>query len=89
MYTDKFELAFKEALYWEGGYVNHPNDPGSYTKWEISQKSYPNLDIKNLTIERAKQIYFCDFWKKIRDCVFIGIVLLFFKSFYGDKNART
>ena len=65
MYTDKFELAFKEALYWEGGYVNHPNDPGGQTKWGISQKSYPNLDIKNLTIEQAKQIYYCDFWQKV------------------------
>ena len=65
MYTDKFDLAFKDVLYWEGGYVNYPNHPGGQTKWGISKKLYPNLDIKNLTIEQAKQIYYCDFWQKI------------------------
>lgn len=65
MYTNKFEKAFEEVLYWEGGYVNHPKDPGGCTKYGISQKSYPNLDIKNITLELARQIYYCDYWKKI------------------------
>jgi lysozyme family protein len=38
MYTNKFEKAFEEVLYWEGGYVNHPKDPGGCTKYGISQK---------------------------------------------------
>lgn len=60
----------EKALRWifesEGGYVNHPNDPGGETKYGISKKSYPHLDIRNLTKEEAREIYIRDFWKKIR-----------------------
>jgi lysozyme family protein len=41
----------------EGGYVDHPTDPGGKTKYGISQKQYPDLDIKELEIEDAKTIY--------------------------------
>ena len=47
----------------EGGYVNHPSDPGGETKYGICKRNYPNLDIKNLTIEEAYEIYFQDYWK--------------------------
>lgn len=46
----------------EGGYVNNPNDPGGETKYGISKRSYPEEDIPNLTLERAKELYFRDFW---------------------------
>jgi lysozyme family protein len=49
----------------EGGYVNHTNDPGGETKFGISKKSYPNLDIQNLTLDQAKEIYKRDFWDKV------------------------
>ena len=41
----------------EGGYVDHPTDPGGKTKYGISQKQYPDLDIEELEIEDAKTIY--------------------------------
>ena len=41
----------------EGGYVNNPNDSGGETKYGISKRSYPHLDIKNLTLEQAAKIY--------------------------------
>jgi len=41
----------------EGGYVNHPDDPGGETNFGISKKEFPNLDIKNLTRDDAKEIY--------------------------------
>lgn len=47
----------------EGGYVNHPNDRGGETKYGIAKKFYPNEDIKNLTKERAKEIYMEDYVK--------------------------
>ncbi len=50
----------------EGGYVNHPSDPGGETKFGISKRSYPTLDIKNLTRAEAKGIYFEDFIQKHR-----------------------
>lgn len=52
----------KEILEIEGGYDNDPNDAGGETKYGISKRSYPNEDIKNLTPERAIEIYTRDFW---------------------------
>ena len=40
-------------------------DLGGLTKFGISKKSYPNLDIAGLTIEQAISIYKRDFWDKI------------------------
>ena len=48
----------------EGGYSNDPNDSGGETKYGISKKSYPNEDIKNMTLERAKKIYYENYWLK-------------------------
>lgn len=61
MFED-FETAFEFIMKWEGGYVNNKKDPGGETKYGISKRSYPNLDIKNLTREDAKKIYLKDFW---------------------------
>jgi lysozyme family protein len=49
----------------EGGYVDHPSDPGGETNWGISKRSYPTLDIKNLTREQALEIYRRDYWDRI------------------------
>lgn len=49
----------------EGGYVFNPRDPGGETKFGISKRSYPHLNIKDLTRDQAVQIYFEDFWLKI------------------------
>jgi len=59
----KFEDAIGTILKNEGGYVNNPNDPGGETKYGISKSSYPNVDIKNLTVEGATAIYRRDFWR--------------------------
>ena len=47
----------------EGGYANRnpKDDPGGETKWGISKRSYPDVDIKNLTVEGASEIYAKDF----------------------------
>ena len=60
-----FDIAFDRLMGHEGGYVNHPNDPGGETKWGVSKRSYPDVDIKNLTREQAKAIYKRDFWERI------------------------
>lgn len=49
----------------EGGYVNHPNDPGGETNFGIAKKFYPDLDIKNLTHNQAIEIYHLDYWDKM------------------------
>ncbi|RLJ01288.1 MAG: peptidoglycan-binding protein [Candidatus Aenigmatarchaeota archaeon] len=62
LYSSKFEKAVSLVLKHEGGYVNDPDDPGGETNLGISRRNYPNEDIKNLTVERAKEIYWNDFW---------------------------
>jgi lysozyme family protein len=57
-----FEKAIKVVLAHEGGYVDSETDPGGETKYGISKRSYPNEDIKNLTVEDAKRIYMHDWW---------------------------
>jgi len=57
-----FDQALKFVLEREGGYVNDPLDPGGETKYGISKKSYPNVDIKKLTPELAAVIYQSDYW---------------------------
>jgi len=66
MYSQKFEKAFEYVIRNEGGYVFDEDDGGGETKYGISRRSYPNLDIKHLSLKDAKKIYFCDFWYKGR-----------------------
>ncbi|MBI1684468.1 glycoside hydrolase family 108 protein [Caulobacter hibisci] len=58
-----FDAAFEILIGHEGGYVNDPRDPGGETKFGISKRSYPNEDIKALSLARAKAIYYDDFWR--------------------------
>ena len=53
-------------MYHEGGYVKDPKDAGGETKFGISKRSYPHLDIKNLVRDQVRKIYFCDFWMKAK-----------------------
>lgn len=46
----------------EGGLVNDPQDPGGVTNFGISKRSYPDLDIPNLSRAQAGSIYQRDFW---------------------------
>ena len=59
-----FEKALKFVLKWEGRYSNDPNDPGGETKYGISKRSYPELDISKLTLKQAKEIYYKNYWLK-------------------------
>lgn len=61
-----FDNAVAKVLIHEGGYVNDPHDLGGETNFGISKKAYPHLNIKNLTIDDAKEIYKRDFWDKLR-----------------------
>lgn len=58
----------------EKGFTNNPLDKGNYTpggrllgtKYGISAKSYPYLNIPALSWQQAKEIYKKDFWDKYR-----------------------
>jgi len=69
-----FDLAFPYTFNNEKGFQNDPEDAGNWTggavdvgelkgtKYGISAASYPDLDIENLTINEAHDIYLRDFW---------------------------
>ena len=58
------EEIIKKVLEHEGGYVNDPKDLGGETKYGITKRFYPDVDIKNLTIEQATEIYKKDYWDR-------------------------
>ena len=57
-----FQETVERVIEREGGYVNHPNDPGAETNMGISIRAHPKEDIKNLTKERAIEIYHRYYW---------------------------
>ena len=59
-----FNEIIEKVLEHEGGYVNDPKDLGGETKYGITKRFYPDVDIKNLTIEQATEIYKKDYWDK-------------------------
>ena len=61
-----FDEIIEKVLEHEGGYVNDPKDLGGETKYGITKRFYPDIDIKNLTIEQATEIYKKDYWDKNR-----------------------
>lgn len=40
-------------------------DSGGLTKWGISQRAFPDTDIKTLTKEQARGIYYKEYWKAV------------------------
>lgn len=60
----RFEPAVECVLAHEGGYVDDPADRGGRTKYGISQRSYPTLDIAKLTRDEAIEIYRRDWWER-------------------------
>jgi lysozyme family protein len=64
-----FDRCISVVLRNEGNFQCDPNDRGNYangilrgTKYGISARQYPKLDIKNLTPGQAASIYYKDYW---------------------------
>ena len=72
-----FEQAFDRLIGHEGKFTDDKNDRGNWTtgiigkgilkgtKYGISAMTYPDFDIKNLTLDQAKEIYKRDWWDKL------------------------
>ena len=50
-------IAISLTLKNEGGYVNSPEDPGGATKYGVTQRDMPNINIVDITPEQATQYY--------------------------------
>ena len=64
--ADTVEKWLIRILGHEGGYSDDPDDPGGKTRWGISQRAYPYLDIANLPVEYAAEIYRRDYLKPLQ-----------------------
>jgi len=62
---DRDKIILRTIDKWEKGYVNDKNDSGGETRWGISKRSYPRVDIKHLTKMGAVEIYATDFYDKM------------------------
>lgn len=77
----RFDECMKVILDLEGEPTNDPRDPGGLTKFGISKRSHPNIDILGLTIEEAADIYKREYWNPIHgDALPTGIDLLVFDA---------
>jgi lysozyme family protein len=59
---ESIDKAMSFMFSWEGGYSNDLDDAGGETNFGISKRAYPNEDIKNMTKERATELYVRDYW---------------------------
>ena len=78
MIDAQFDKSFDRVIGHEGRFQRIHGDRGNWTsgkvgvgeckgtKFGISAMTYPKLDIENLTVEQAKEIYYKDWWVKLR-----------------------
>lgn len=64
-YGPTFDSVIEGVLKSEGGYVNDPDDRGGETKYGISKRANPDVDVASLTVPKAMQIYKERYWDAI------------------------
>jgi lysozyme family protein len=65
-YSANFLTVVGRHIEIEGGYVCNPHDPGGATKYGISKRYNPDVDIENLTVDQAKEFYYRRYWQPMR-----------------------
>jgi lysozyme family protein len=83
-----YPLALKKVLEYEGGFVDHPKDPGGATNKGITQGTYngwrsrqglPAQTVRRITDAEVQAIYRRDYWDKVRgDDLPVGVDLAVF-----------
>ena len=75
MTASSFDEALKRVLVHEGGYANHPADPGGATNKGVTQRVYdgwrrrhgkPVLSVKSITADEVAAIYRQQYWDAAR-----------------------
>jgi lysozyme family protein len=69
-----FERALEFALRWEGGFVDHPDDPGGATNYGVTQSTYdewrsrlflPPQSVQRISSREVRDIYFERYWRSL------------------------
>jgi lysozyme family protein len=78
-----FETAIALVLEHEGGYINHPRDPGGATNFGVTQAVYdayrknngqPKQSVKFITTAETRAIYKFQYWDRVQgDLLPIGL----------------
>jgi lysozyme family protein len=74
MAKDNFDFALKHLLKHEGGYVNHPKDPGGRTNLGVTQRAWEEYigrkvdeqEMRSLTAEQVTPFYKTRYWNLVR-----------------------
>lgn len=75
--TEDFRLCFAETLSHEGGFVNHPLDPGGMTNLGVTRKTWAawtgrkvsevsEAEMRALTPEKVVTVYHQNYWQAVR-----------------------
>ena len=67
---ENFDKCLETILHHEGGYVNHPKDPGGETNLGVTKRVYQEhggtKDMKDLLVEDVAPIYKKGYWDKMK-----------------------
>ena len=70
MAKENFQECLKMILHHEGGWVNHPRDPGGETNFGVTKRVYEEWggtkDMKELTEEDVAPIYEKNYWLRAK-----------------------
>lgn len=65
-----YQKCLETILHHEGGYVNHPKDPGGETNLGVTKRVYEEWggtkDMKDLTVEDVAPIYKKNYWDRVK-----------------------
>jgi lysozyme family protein len=95
MSADSYPEAIRRLLASEGGYVNHPSDPGGPTNFGITLADYRRYvkpdagaaDVRTMQVDEAKAIYRAKYWGAMRcDALPAGVDYCVFD--YAVNSAR-
>ena len=68
--SNKFSEALEVILHHDGGYVNHPKDPGGETNLGVTKRVYEEFggekEMKDLTKEDVEPIYKQNYWNRVK-----------------------
>ena len=70
MAKENYQTSLEMILHHEGGYVNHPKDPGGETNLGVTKRVYEEWggtkDMKDLLVEDVAPIYEKNYWGKVK-----------------------
>lgn len=92
-----FDTALKEVLHHEGGFVNHPKDPGGMTNLGVTKATYEawighevgEHIMRALTVDKVRALYKARYWDVVRgDDLPLGLDLCVFDFAVNAGPAR-